>query len=61
VECFYPTHSQDQAELLADRCAELGLLTTGSSDFHGPEHRQFSGFRTFSTYGREPVLGPIAD
>jgi len=60
VECFYPTHSREQAELLADRCAELGLLTTGSSDFHGPEHRQFSSFRSFSTYGREPELGPIA-
>ena len=60
VECFYPTHSREQAELLADRCAEVGLLTTGSSDFHGPEHRQFSSFRSFSTYGREPELGPIA-
>ena len=60
VECFYPTHEREQAELLADRCAELGLLTTGSSDFHGPEHRQFSSFRSFSTYGREPELGPIA-
>ena len=37
-----------------------GLLTTGSSDFHGPEHRLFSKFRAFSTYGREPSLGPIA-
>ena len=60
VECFYPTHSREQAELLADRCAEVGLLTTGSSDFHGPEHRHFSSFRSFSTYGREPELGPIA-
>ncbi len=60
VECFYPTHGEDQAALLADQCAELGLLSTGSSDFHGPDHRQFNRFRTFSTYGREPVLGPIA-
>ncbi|HUA69590.1 MAG TPA: PHP domain-containing protein [Solirubrobacteraceae bacterium] len=59
VECFYATHTREQAELLADRCAELGLLTTGSSDFHGPEHRLFSKFRAFSTYGREPSLGPI--
>ena len=59
VECFYATHTRGQAELLADRCAELGLLTTGSSDFHGPEHRLFSKFRAFSTYGREPSLGPI--
>jgi predicted metal-dependent phosphoesterase TrpH len=60
VEAFYATHTQEQTELLADRSAELGLLTTGSSDFHGPEHRQFSGFRAFSTYGRRPALGPIA-
>lgn len=60
VECFYATHTREQAELLADRCAELGLLTTGSSDFHGPAHRLFSRFRAFSTYGRTPALGPIA-
>lgn len=60
VECFYTTHTREQANLVADRCQELGLLTTGSSDFHGPEHRQFSHFRAFSTWGRDPVLGPIA-
>jgi predicted metal-dependent phosphoesterase TrpH len=60
VECFYATHTREQAELLADRCAELGLLSTGSSDFHGPNHRLFSRFRAFSTYGRTPTLGPIA-
>jgi len=60
VEVFYATHTREQTELLADRCAELGLLTTGSSDFHGPAHKLFSRFRAFSTYGREPVLGPIA-
>lgn len=60
VECFYPTHDRAQAALLADQCAELGLLSTGSSDFHGPQHRQFNRFRSFSTHGREPVLGPIA-
>jgi 3',5'-nucleoside bisphosphate phosphatase len=59
VECFYATHTREQAELLADRCASLGLLSTGSSDFHGPGHRLFSRFRAFSTYGREPSLGPI--
>jgi 3',5'-nucleoside bisphosphate phosphatase len=60
VECFYVTHTREQAELLADHCATLGLLTTGSSDFHGPDHRLFSRFRAFSTYGRTPALGPIA-
>jgi 3',5'-nucleoside bisphosphate phosphatase len=60
VECFYATHTREQTELLADRCSELGLLSTGSSDFHGPKHRLFSRFRSFSTYGRTPALGPIA-
>jgi len=60
VECFYVTHTREQTDLLADRCEELGLLRTGSSDFHGPGHREFSKFRAFSTYGREPRLGPIA-
>ena len=39
---------------------QLGLLTTGSADFHGPENRQFSRFLAFDTYGLEPNLGPIA-
>jgi hypothetical protein len=60
VECFYATHTHEQTELLADRCAELGLLSTGSADFHGPDHAHFSRFRAFSTFGRDPVLGPIA-
>jgi predicted metal-dependent phosphoesterase TrpH len=59
VECFYTTHDRAQTELLADQCDERGLLTTGSADFHGPGHRQFSHFRAFSTFGREPNLGPI--
>jgi hypothetical protein len=60
VECFYATHTREQTELLADRCGELGLLSTGSADFHGPDHAHFSRFRAFSTFGRDPVLGPIA-
>lgn len=60
IECFYVSHAREQTEFLADRCDELGLLSTGSSDFHGPRHREFSRFRAFSTYGREPRLGPIA-
>ena len=32
IECFYVTHTAEQASLLAERCAELGLLSTGSSD-----------------------------
>jgi predicted metal-dependent phosphoesterase TrpH len=60
VECFYPTHTRAQTELLADRCEALGLLSTGSSDFHGPQHELFSRFRAFDTYGRKPRLGAIA-
>jgi predicted metal-dependent phosphoesterase TrpH len=59
VECFYPTHTRSQTEFLHDRCASLGLLATGSSDFHGPQHSLFSRFRAFSTYGRRPILGPL--
>jgi len=61
VECFYVMHSREQAEFLAECCAQRGLLSTGSSDFHGPHHRKLSRFRAFSTYGREPRLGPLAE
>ena len=60
VEAFYLTHTREQTELLAERCAALGLLSTGSSDFHGPDNRLFSRFLAFETYGLEPNLGPIA-
>ncbi|HEV3033683.1 MAG TPA: PHP domain-containing protein [Solirubrobacteraceae bacterium] len=60
VEVFYITHTREQTELLAARCAELGLLSTGSADFHGPENRDFSKFMAFDTFGIEPNLGPIA-
>lgn len=59
IEGFYATHTRIQTNVLADRCAELGLLCTGSSDFHGPDHRAFNRFRTFSTFGRTATLGPI--
>jgi 3',5'-nucleoside bisphosphate phosphatase len=59
VEAFYVTHTREQTELLVERCATLGLLTTGSADFHGPENRPFSRFLAFETYGLEPNLGPI--
>jgi hypothetical protein len=59
VECFYATHNEHQTLLLADRCAELDLLSTASSDFHGPDHRLFSGFLTYQLYGRVPQLGEL--
>jgi 3',5'-nucleoside bisphosphate phosphatase len=61
VEAFYITHDEPQTRLLADRAAELGMLTTGSADFHGPENRQFHSFMAFETHGIEPNLGPISN
>ncbi|HEX3910395.1 MAG TPA: PHP domain-containing protein [Solirubrobacteraceae bacterium] len=61
VEAFYITHDEPQTRLLAERCTELGLLSTGSADYHGPENRLFSQFLAFETYGLEPNLGPIED
>jgi 3',5'-nucleoside bisphosphate phosphatase len=60
VEAFYVTHTAEQTALLAERCAALGLLSTGSADFHGPQNPQFSRFLAFDTHGFEPNLGPIA-
>jgi predicted metal-dependent phosphoesterase TrpH len=59
VEAFYVTHSREQTVLLAERCEELGLLSTGSADFHGPDNQLFSRFLAFETFGFEPNLGPI--
>ncbi len=61
VETFYITHDEPQTRLLVARCEELGLLTTGSADYHGPENKLFSRFLAFETYGLEPNLGPIGD
>jgi len=60
VEAFYVSHTREQTELLAERCASMGLLTTGSADFHGPENRLFSRFLAFETFGLEPNLGRLA-
>jgi predicted metal-dependent phosphoesterase TrpH len=60
VECFYRTHSREQTDLLASECERRGLLTTGSADFHGPEHALFNRFGAFELYGHEPNLGPLA-
>ncbi|MFT4034035.1 MAG: PHP domain-containing protein [Patulibacter sp.] len=60
VEAFYIEHHERQTHFLVDLAAELGLLTTGSADFHGPAHQHFSRFLAFELHGREPNLGPIA-
>jgi hypothetical protein len=59
VECFYATFTRKQTELLVAHCAERGLLRTGSSDFHGPEHKLFSRFGAFELHGLQPDLGPL--
>lgn len=60
VEAFYVTHTREQTLLVARVCAERGLLTTGSADFHGPDHPRFNAFRAFELHGCTPDLGPIA-
>jgi predicted metal-dependent phosphoesterase TrpH len=59
VECFYPTHTEEQTRLLHDVAVRHGLLTTGSTDFHGPEHDRFSGFLGFGIHGLSVNLGRI--
>jgi predicted metal-dependent phosphoesterase TrpH len=59
VEAFYIEHAREQTLFLADLADELGLLTTGSADFHGPAHKCFHRFRNFELHGREPNLGPL--
>jgi predicted metal-dependent phosphoesterase TrpH len=61
VEVFYPTHTAEQTKLLAERCAELGLLTTGSSDYHGPEHRLFREFLAHELHGFTPDLSKLEE
>jgi predicted metal-dependent phosphoesterase TrpH len=59
VEVFYATHTEEQTRLLHAAATALGLLTTGSTDFHGPEHDRFSVFRGFEVHGLTVELGPI--
>lgn len=60
VETFYVTFDERQTRLLHGAALERGLLTTGSSDFHGPQHPRFDRFRAHPTYGLEPHLGSLA-
>jgi 3',5'-nucleoside bisphosphate phosphatase len=50
VECFYPSHDRAQTEFLLELCRERGLACTGSSDFHGPNHKMFNSFGSYPTY-----------
>ncbi|MDE3069562.1 MAG: PHP domain-containing protein [Acidobacteriota bacterium] len=60
VEAFYISHTREQTDMIAQHCAGLDMLTTGSADFHGPENSIFSRFMAFETFGHTPNLGPIA-
>lgn len=51
IETFYPSHTKEQTAHLLDLCAELDLIPTGSSDYHGPTHKTFSRFGAYDTYG----------
>jgi 3',5'-nucleoside bisphosphate phosphatase len=61
VEAFYVTHTAEQTRLLHQAAVEGDLLATGSSDFHGPAHERFGGFRAFALHGLAPRLGPIGE
>ena len=59
VETFYPTHSEEQTKHLLELCAELNLVPTASSDYHGPTHKTFAKFGAYETYGLgEPQVPP---
>ena len=61
VECFYPAHDRAQTKFLLEVCADRGLTATGSSDFHGPNHKMFDSFGSYPTYGLgQPELPPQA-
>lgn len=51
VEVFYPSHTREQVEFLVGLCGERGLTMTASADFHGPDHKMFSRFGDYDTYG----------
>src|SRR5690349_5615668 len=59
VEAFYPSHTKEQTEHLLELCAELDLVPTASSDYHGPTHKTFAKFGAYDTYGlAEPQVPP---
>lgn len=50
VEAYYPDHDRTQTEHLLKICSDRGLTPTGSSDFHGPNHKTFSRFGAYNTF-----------
>ena len=37
VEVYHPSHTPNQTQNLKNLCVHYGLLTTGGSDYHGPD------------------------
>jgi hypothetical protein len=59
VEVYYPSHTKEQTEHLLELCAELDLVPTASSDYHGPTHKTFAEFGAYDTFGLgEPQVPP---
>jgi predicted metal-dependent phosphoesterase TrpH len=61
VEVFYPSFSGEQTRFLHAEASRLDLITTGSADFHGPHHPNFSRFRAFDLHGLQPHWGPLTE
>jgi 3',5'-nucleoside bisphosphate phosphatase len=59
VEAFYITHTREETAIAHAACTARGLLTTGSADFHGPDHPRFHAFRAFALHGLAPDLGRL--
>jgi len=51
IETFYPPHTEAQTRHCLELCEEFDLVPTASSDFHGPNHKQFSKWADYETYG----------
>lgn len=59
IEVFYPSHTREETARLLELARDLGIAATAASDFHGPDHRQFSRFGAYQTYGLgEPEIPP---
>jgi 3',5'-nucleoside bisphosphate phosphatase len=50
IETFYPPHTKAETEHCLALCEEFGLVATGSSDFHGPNHKSFPRWGAYQTY-----------
>ena len=61
VEAFYVTHTEAQTRELYALARQLRLITTGSTDFHGPAHDHFNRFLGFDLHGLEPDLGRLVE